>query len=252
MELGQYYFNIWKKGDKYSSGPCPMLQRTHLQNQHLTISPLLWYTFIIPYHQMQVITISQQTPTTHKKKKSSNQHTPFRFFSQYCNISAEAMMGWFRYPMFMGLKKVLLLVASTKLVLPKPAFRTSMISFRDSSLWLSSPTWALSTEFSASTLKNCCVVMLTLVSICWFSFLSWATWVTRSSKCFCFLMRDRRADSRFDIILFLFLWSITARKSSSEPEFWSKEEDPEHVPLEEAMLCDTRQEHNTIQPFSIN
>lgn len=198
---------------------------------------------------MQVITISQQTRT--HKNKSRNQHTPFAFLSQYCNISAEAMMGWFRYPMFMGLKKELLVAGSMKVVLPKPAFRTSTISFRDSSLWLSSPTWALSTEFSASTLKNCCVVMLTLVSICWFSFLSCATWVTRSSKCFCFLMRDRRADSRFDIILFLFLWSITARKSSSEPEFWSREDDPEHVPLEEAMLCHTRQEHNTT-PFSIN
>ena len=77
-------------------------------------------------------------------------------------------------------------------------------------------------------------MILMPVIIWWFSFLNWDTWAIRSSKCFCFLILDLLADSRFDIILFLFLWSINACKSSSEPEFWIKD-DPEDVPLEEAM-----------------
>ena len=86
-------------------------------------------------------------------------------------------------------------------------------------------------------------MILMLVIIWWFSFFNWATWATRSSKCFCFLILDLLADSRFDIILFLFLWSINACKFSSEPEFWIKDE-PEDVPLDEAMR-DPQNKHAT-------
>ncbi|CBI36949.3 unnamed protein product, partial [Vitis vinifera] len=54
------------------------------------------------------------------------------------------------------------------------------------------------------------VVLSILSAICPFSFCSCAALLNRSSKCCCFLIRDRFADSRFDCILFLFLSSITA------------------------------------------
>uniref|UniRef100_A0A7C9CMG3 Uncharacterized protein n=1 Tax=Opuntia streptacantha TaxID=393608 RepID=A0A7C9CMG3_OPUST len=46
------------------------------------------------------------------------------------------------------------------------------------------------------------------------------TWFLRFSRCLCFLILDRLADSRFDIIRFLFRSSIMdpIRFSSSEPD----------------------------------
>lgn len=122
--------------------------------------------------------------------------------------------------------------------------RKSTISFRDCNLLVSSLAWALSTEFSASMDRYCWVVRLTVARIFWFSFLSWATWATRSSRCFCFLSLDLLADSRFDIILFLFLWSIKTCRSSSEPEFRIRDDDPDDVPLDEAMEMEISRRKN--------
>lgn len=107
------------------------------------------------------------------------------------------------------------------------------IPLRDSNLWLSSTTWALKIEFSASTFIKCWLVMFMLVRIWLLSLLSCVTCPIRSSKCFCFLILDRLADSRLDCILFLFLWSIKTCKSPSDPEFWVGVEE---FPLEEAIF----------------
>lgn len=54
-----------------------------------------------------------------------------------------------------------------------------------------------------------------------FSTLSRFTWFLRLSMCFCFRIRDRLADSRFDTIRLRFLSSMagTGGFGSSEPEF---------------------------------
>lgn len=80
---------------------------------------------------------------------------------------------------------------------------------------VSSASWARKTAFSESILRNWSIIMFTCIEMRAFSSLRCATWLTSSSRCCCFLWRDRLADSRFEIILFLFLSSIT---SSSELE----------------------------------
>ena len=77
------------------------------------------------------------------------------------------------------------------------------------------------------------------------SFRNRATCAINSSRCCCFRIRDRLADSRFDCILFRFLWSIRTCKSSSEPEFRSLVE-PEEFPLEEAIEMDMIDDNNAI------
>lgn len=60
--------------------------------------------------------------------------------------------------------------------------------------------------------------------ISWTPVLYWNTWFFRSSKCFCFFILDRLADSRFDIMRFLLRsWSIGLMSRwfvspSSDPE----------------------------------
>nr|QEO19171.1 putative bZIP transcription factor 53-like isoform X1 [Cymbidium ensifolium] len=87
--------------------------------------------------------------------------------------------------------------------------------FMDRSLSVSSVTWTLVTLFSASTLAYHSLLNFTCSEIWLFSSWSLHTSFTRSFKCFCFLIRDLLADSRFERIRFRFLSSISSRLSSS-------------------------------------
>jgi len=82
--------------------------------------------------------------------------------------------------------------------------------------------------FSWTTLSWVSQKLLSLSSNWWFSFLSQTTCDQSSSSCFCFLIRDRRADSRFDTILRCFLSLIRPRfcsSASSEVELLLMHED---------------------------
>ncbi|KAG5147164.1 hypothetical protein JHK82_014045 [Glycine max] len=83
---------------------------------------------------------------------------PLFSLSQYCNMSAEAIIG--RLKLKGLLKKVLVLASGSK------KFNKWMIWLRESNLWLSSFTCALKTEFSASTAKYLWLVRFTDVRSC--------------------------------------------------------------------------------------
>ncbi|GER50344.1 regulator of Vps4 activity in the MVB pathway protein [Striga asiatica] len=95
--------------------------------------------------------------------------------------------------------------AAAKVTPRSPPLRNPKISSSDRSRWLSSAICALSTAFSDSTPAKFCAAAFRPARIRRFSSLSSATCATKSSKCFCFLALLRRAESRFEIILFLFL-----------------------------------------------
>lgn len=73
-----------------------------------------------------------------------------------------------------------------------------------------------SRSLSLSTSWLWCVTKRSWFIMSRFPTLSRFTWFLKFSKCFCFLMRDRRADSRFDIIRLRFRSSTIG--GSSEPE----------------------------------
>lgn len=128
------------------------------------------------------------------------------------------------------------------------------IWFSDSNLWVSSRIWALKTEFSASMLRKSWVVRL-ILEIIWFLLsLSWLTCAISPSKCCCFLILDLLADSLFDCIRFLFLWSINCLSSSSEPElwFWSTiwDNEPEEFPLEQSIIIKKKEEKQQQQHYN--
>lgn len=69
----------------------------------------------------------------------------------------------------------------------------------------------LSRSFSVRTSWLWCATQRNPFNMSWFSILSRFTRFLRLSRCFCFLIRDRRADSRFDTIRLRFRSSITGR-----------------------------------------
>lgn len=72
-------------------------------------------------------------------------------------------------------------------------------------------TWSLS--FSIRTIRLCIIIVCNRFIMSRFPILNRFTWFLRFSKCFCFLMRDRLADSLLDIM------RLCLRSSgSSEPE----------------------------------
>lgn len=79
-----------------------------------------------------------------------------------------------------------------------------------------------SRSFSLRTSWLWCVTKRSRFIISRFPTLSRFTWFLRFSRCFCFRMRDRLADSRFDIIRLRFRSSITEAGwvGSSEPDGW--------------------------------
>ncbi|WVZ12109.1 hypothetical protein V8G54_016639 [Vigna mungo] len=83
------------------------------------------------------------------------------------------------------------------------------------SIWRRSEASCLSRVFSWRTLSWDSDIWLSLSIKLWFSVLSLTTCDQSSSKCFCFLILDLRADSRLDIILLCFLSSMMLKWISS-------------------------------------
>ena len=81
--------------------------------------------------------------------------------------------------------------------------------------------------------------MSRFATICCFSSFNFRTIVIKSSKCFCFLILDLLADSRFEIILFRFLCSINAANSPS-----SIDEQVEDVTQDDAIKTPPKQSKN--------
>jgi len=83
------------------------------------------------------------------------------------------------------------------------------------SIWRRSEASSLRRVFSWRTLSWDSDIWLSLSIKLWFSVLSRTTCDQSSSKCFCFLILDLRADSRLDIILLCFLSSMMLKWISS-------------------------------------
>lgn len=81
--------------------------------------------------------------------------------------------------------------------------------------WRSSEASSFSWEFSCTAWSRLSETRFNLSISSWFTFRSKTTCDQSSSSCFCFLIRDRRADSRFDIIRRRFLSFITLTWCSS-------------------------------------
>lgn len=81
---------------------------------------------------------------------------------------------------------------------------------------------SLSFEFSLRVLVWSCMTWLSSSMSWWLALRRWRTWAQSSSSWRCFRMRDRRADSRLDIILLFFLssacWLCWCSSASSEVE----------------------------------
>lgn len=136
---------------------------------------------------------------------------------QNSNMFAAAVIGWIGQGSchgFMSGSGISGMSIST----PLNTSRMWSIELRDCSFWVISITWALRMLFSDSSWLYCPASRSACVAIRAFSSLSFAPWFIRSSRCCCFLIRDRLADSRFESILFLFLSSI--RRSPSDPDDW--------------------------------
>lgn len=147
------------------------------------------------------------------------------------------MIGWLTWIKLQGFKKSSLIIKSAwswsdPAAGAESAFELKQLinSFRAWSLWFSSDIWALRTEFSDSMFKKRWVTRFMFVRIWLFSALRLFIWTVRSSSSFCFLIRDRLADSRFDSILLRFLTSVCAR-------FSRELIDPEQVPLMGEAIC---------------
>lgn len=96
------------------------------------------------------------------------------------------------------------------------------------SIWRRSEASSLRRVFSWRTLSWDSDIWLSLSIRLWFSVRSLTTCDHSSSKCFCFLILDRRADSRLDIILRCFLSSMMLNwisSASSEVELLLRHEE---------------------------
>lgn len=140
---------------------------------------------------------------------------------QHSNAFADAMIGWAGQGSCHGLRIGSGISGiSISIAIPLISSTRWRTEFSDRSLSVSSITWVFRTVFSESSLAYCSVNRLTCIKNWLFSSFSRATWLSKSSKCCCFLIRDLLADSRFESILLRFLSSIIGCASSSEPEVW--------------------------------
>lgn len=107
--------------------------------------------------------------------------------------------------------------------------RTSSTCRISHSLWRSISNSNRRYSFSRRTNWFFCIAKLSRFLICRFATLSRFTWLLRFSRCFCFRIRDRLADSRFDIMRLCFRSSMSEpeleflevlRFGSGEPESW--------------------------------
>lgn len=100
---------------------------------------------------------------------------------------------------------------------PPTSSAISRIEFKKRNRSVSSMVWALRMLFADSVSAHASSLAFMFSTSFLFAPCNLLTSSVKSSSCFCFLIRDRRADSRFDSILFRFLSSICG-SPASDPE----------------------------------
>lgn len=133
---------------------------------------------------------------------------PLKSDCQYSNMSAEAGMGWIGQGSCQGSSKVSG-ISGISNASPLTSEAIWITEFSDRRRSVNSEAWALSTLFSEANLRYSweapSIISLIFLFSCWILF----SCAISSSKCCCFLIRDLRADSRFESLRFLFLSSIS-------------------------------------------
>lgn len=129
-------------------------------------------------------------------------------------MSGDAIIGW---GICQGLKKWSGIWGISTERSPA-ASAISRIEFKKRKRSASSIVWALMMSLPASISTNASFFAFMLWARAAFSLCNRLASSVRVSSCFCFRMRDLRADSRFDSIRFLFLSFTAGSPPSDDPE----------------------------------